>query len=434
MKWLFTILCSPSFLFAQTITTVAGNGMALYAGDNGNATSAQIVSNSIALDNVGNLYIAGGSHARIRMVTGEIIKTIAGTGDLGSSGDGGQATNAELSDPAGIYVDIAGNVYFSDWGNPSIRKINTSGLITRIAGTGTGGYSGDNGTATDAKISPYGIVMDKSGNVYISDLGNHRIRKINPSGIISTIAGMGVAGYSGDGGLATNAKLYNPGFLSIARDGNLYWPEWPNKVIRKLDMSTGIISTIAGNGIYGSNGDGGQATNASMMHPNGVAIDTSGNIYVADYDAHVVRKVEASTGIISTVAGIGTGGFSGDGGAATNAQLKRPNCVAFDKWGNLYINDAGNLRVRRINYNPILDVNNAINDTRVNIYPNPASKEVTIIADKLIKNITVINMLGQAVIDKATTKKEISLDVSQLPPGIYVVKVGSVNVGQFVKE
>ena len=217
----------------------------------------------------------------------------------------------------------------------------TTGIITTIAGNGIAGYSGDGGLATNAELNnPYGVAVDSNGNIYIADTNNNRIRKVNSTtGIITTIAGNGTAGYSGDGGLATNAELYYPYGVAVDSNGNIYIADTYNNRIRKVNSTTGIITTIAGNGTAGYSGDGGPATNAQLNYPYGVAVDSSGNIYIADTDNNRIRKVNSTTGIITTIAGNGNPGYSGDGGPATNAELYDPSGVAVDSNGNIYIAD-----------------------------------------------------------------------------------------------
>lgn len=282
---------------------------------------------------------------------------------------------------------------------------------------------------------PYGIVADTSGNIIFTDLYNHCIRKVNPSGIITTIAGTPtVSGYSGDGGPAAQAKLNTPSFIAIGTNGDLYWPEWPNRIVRKLNMQTGIISTVAGNNTIGYSGDGGFATNAQFKHPHGVAVDAQGNLFIADKQAHVVRKVDV-LGVISTVVGTGIAGFSGDGGLATNAQLNNPNCIASDKYGNIYINDVGNYRIRRINYNTS-EVTTAKQINTLTAYPNPSTDKLTLQYSEAIKSIEILTVTGKVEMNLLPTQnpKTILLNISELSNGMHIAKVNGAETVSFMKE
>ncbi len=300
------------------------------------------------MDASGNLYIAEQANNRIRKISASgIISTVAGNGSFGFSGDDGVATSASLYYPTHVAVDASGNLYIADQGNNRIRKVSPSGIISTVAGNGSAGFSGDGGLATAASLyRPQGVAVDALGNLYIADISNQRIRKVNTSGIISTVAGIGSFGFSGDGGSATAASLHNPSGVAVDASGNLYIADYSNYRIRKVNTS-GIISTVAGNSSYGFSGDGGSATAARLNNPIGVAVDASGNLYIADENNNRIRKVSPS-GIISTVAGNGISGFSGDGGAATAASLNYPRGVVVDGSGNLYIADKDNYRIRKV--------------------------------------------------------------------------------------
>lgn len=336
----------------RIITTVAGNGANAFIGDGGPATSASLYNPvGIALDSGGNLYIADSYNQRVRRVDPSgIITTVAGNATYVFSGDGGPATEASLLYPAGVALDSGGNLYIADTYHQRIRLVGAaSGVINTLAGNGTSWFSGDGGDATDASLYSYGVAADNGGNLYIADTYNRRIRRVDTGGIISTIAGNGTAAFSGDGGPATSASI-DLGFgVALDSSVNFYFADSRNLRVRRVAAATGIITTVAGNGSAGSGGDGGPATSASLQDgPNGVAVDSSGNLYIADTANELIRRVDAKTGIITTVAGNGTYGFSGDGGPATSAALNYPTNVALDESGNLYIADAYNHRIRRV--------------------------------------------------------------------------------------
>ena len=326
---------------------MAGGGSSL--GDGGAATAARLnLHYGVALDRAGNLYIADTNNRRIRKVDSSgNISTVAGTGTAGFSGDGGAATDARLNNPQGVALDGAGNLYIGDTSNHRIRKVDTAGVISTVAGSGTGGHSGDGGAATAAQLnSPRGVALDGAGNLYIADAWNNRIRKVDTAGVITTAAGTGASGDFGDGGAATAAWLRDPQVVALDGAGNLYIACRTNHRIRKVNTA-GVISTVAGTGMPGFSGDDGAATSAQLSSPEGVAVDWAGNLYIGDASNNRIRKVDTA-GVITTVAGTGTAGSSGDGGAAVAAQLNNPGGVALDALGNLYIADRSNRRIRKV--------------------------------------------------------------------------------------
>ena len=430
---------------AGVLTRVAGNARAGYSGDGGPAAEAQLNGPyGLVLDAGGNLYIADTYNYRIRKVSADgMITTVAGTGVDGYSGDGGPALQAQLGEvvaiaidgagnlflddlfsairkvsaaglittiaqnggpavngqsnlPMGVAADAAGNVYVADTYKLIVRRISPAGVVTVIAGTGAFGSGGDGGPATQARLnSPDAIAVDASGNIYIGSGLNWQIRKVSPDGIISTlypgdaaqgtsgasvgiaadnagnvymtdyirdgvrkfapngtwaiVAGNGNFSFSGDGGPATKAQLFLPSATAIDGGHNIYIADTQNGRVRKISPD-GVITTVAGNGVYGDGGDGGPAVNAQIYRPLGVAVDQAGNVYFTDANNSRIRKISTS-GIITTFAGSETGGYSGDGGPASAAQFTRPWGLAFDSAGDLFVADFGNQRVRRISAN-----------------------------------------------------------------------------------
>ena len=338
----------PVLTQSQNISTFAGTGLSGYFGDGGQATDAELSSpGGLYMDKTGNVLIADQGNGSIRQVSASgIVTTIVGVGAGGYYGDGGQATAAELSAPELLWVDTSsGNLFIADQLNNRIRKVDNSGIITTVAGIGVSGYSGDGGQATDAELAtPIAVSFDNSGNMYIADYSTHHIRKVDNSGVITTIAGTGIGGYNGDGIQATAAELNNPSSVRVDAAGNIYVSEINGQRIRKIDPS-GIISTIAGTGAGGYNGDGISATSAQISDPFDVFLDASGDVFIAEFIGNRVREVNTS-GMISTIAGIGVGGFSGDGGLATAAELNYPLAIYVDASANMYIAEWGRRSLR----------------------------------------------------------------------------------------
>jgi hypothetical protein len=349
-----------------TLTVFAGNGSAGYSGDGGPAPQAELNSPwGIAADSFGNVYIADTYNCIIRRVDNAgTISTFAGTpGYCSYGGDGGAATSAYLNHPYGVAVDKSGNVYIADTNNYRIREVTVSnGDINTVAGNGTsctsgGAACGDGGAATSAGISDvYSLAVDGSGNVYIADYSNNVVREFSVGGNISTVAGNGTYGYSGDGGAATSAELSHVVGVAADSPGNIFIADLNNFRIREVTVSNGKIFTVAGNGTWGYSGDRGASGNAELSQVHGVAVDSSNDMFIADYENGAIREVTDSpantnpvSGNINTVAGNGTYGFAGSGIPATNAALNAPTGVTYDSGGNIYIADSDNCVVREVN-------------------------------------------------------------------------------------
>jgi len=385
---------------AGAIQTIAGTGSASFSGDGGAANRATInVAVDVSADRVGNIFIADQMNHRIRKIAVDgTITTVAGTGAPGFSGDGGAAVNAQINTPTGIWADGAGNLFIADVANNRIRKVDASGIITTIAGNGSRGFGGDGGAATGASFfNPVRVAVDLSGNVFVADQSNHRIRRITPGGTISTVAGNGAGtpasgAFSGDGGSATSASLNNPTSITVDTAGVLYFSDQFNHRIRKIALDS-TITTVAGTGTAGFAGDGGPATSASLNFPGGIAVDARGNLYFNDDVNYRVRRV-ATNGTITTIAGSGTRGFSGDGGAAIAAALNGNFGISLDLPGNVYIADSTNNRIRVV-YAGVTGVTPVITSagiTNAASFATGASPGglVTIFGTNLTRNLTGI--------------------------------------------
>ena len=330
--------------------TIAGTGTVGYAGDGGQATAARIANpEGVAVDSLGNLYIADTLNSRIRRVSAvtKAIDTVAGTGTPGSSGDGGLAIFAQLAQPKGLATDGSGNVFFAEYGASRVRKVDIStGVITTVAGNGSVSSGGDGGPATAAQIwTPYAVALDGARNLYITELGGHRVRRVDAqTGIISTVAGTGTPGYSGDNGPGAAAQILSPTGIAVDANGNVFFADSGNSRIRRIDALTGVITTVAGTGVQGTGGEGVAATASAINGVSGVAVDAAGAIYYLESSGARVRRV--SGGIVNTIAGSGAQGYSGDGGAALSATMSSPSGLAVDGGGNVYIADTLNQRIR----------------------------------------------------------------------------------------
>ena len=337
-----------------TASVFAGNGREGFSGEGAGALQASLRRPcGVAVDARGNVLIADTGNSRIRRVSLDgVITTVAGNNDDGFSGDGG-ATTSSLESPQGVAVDGAGNIYIADSGNHRVRRVTADGRINTLAGSGTGGFFGDGGPARDALFDvPVAVAPDNLGNIYVADQNNHRVRRISPSFFISTVAGNGAFGATGDGGPAIGATFQNPITIVLDTSRNLFIADPGSNRIRKIDAA-GFISTFAGNGLAGFSGDGNDALNASFDSPYGVAVTPVGDVFVADTGNSRIRKVSAS-GLVTTVAGGGSSDMRQDGIPALGADLGQPTAIVVDPAGNLFLNDTETQRVRRISTNGII--------------------------------------------------------------------------------
>jgi trimeric autotransporter adhesin len=440
----FAILGGVSISSAQNINTVGGNGVAGYSGSGGLATDAELdAPNGMGIDTAGNVYSANSTSECISKIsTSGILTIVAGIGGVsGFSGDGGQATAAELNGPNEVTFDIHGNMYIVERYNNDVRMVNTSGIISTVAGNGSGTWSGDGAAATAAGINdPGGVAVDNKGNIYIAEYGSSVIRKVNTSGIISTIAGQsGNPGYNGDGIAATAAQINYA--IGVAADtiGNVYIGDNYNNRVRIINTS-GIINTLAGNGTAAYSGDGGPATAAEVNWPDHLFIDQYQNLYITDVLNGRIRMVTTS-GIISTVAGNGVEGYSGDSGPATSAELDNPSGVVVSLSGNVFIDDEINNRVREIKNYLGVGINEINNTTGLYIFPNPADQTLSVSIGRNFTSgiLTITDITGKCIVHQQinTPQTNLQLDVSNFASGMYFIQIqneGEQYIGKFIKE
>ena len=331
------------------ITRVAGTGTAGNSGDDGLATDAQLnVPRGVAVTADGGFLIADFGNNVVREVSAAgVITRVAGTGTAGNSGDDGPATDAQLNEPFGVAVTADGGFLITDAANHVVREVSAAGVITRVAGTGTAGNSGDDGPATDAQLNdPIGVAVTADGGFLITDTGNNVVREVSAAGVITRVAGTGTAGNSGDDGPATDAQLNDPAGVAVTADGGFLITDFGNQEVRKVSAA-GVITRVAGTGTAGNSGNDGPATDAQLNEPVGVAVTADGGFLIADTGNHVVRKVSAA-GVITRVAGTGTAGNSGNDGPATDAQLAEPFWAAVTADGGFLITDIANQEVRKV--------------------------------------------------------------------------------------
>ncbi|MEI6816389.1 MAG: T9SS type A sorting domain-containing protein, partial [Bacteroidota bacterium] len=431
---------------AQYIYTVAGEGgIEAFTGDSIEATLTRLgAPRGVNVDASGNVYIGDGSNCRIRKVLAStgFIYTIVGTGTCGHSGDSGVASLATIGFPRSVKFDAAHNLYFSE--NLYIRKVDAvTNIITTIAGTGSSTFNGDNILAVNANIVPRYIDIDYLGNIYFADGNNSRIRKIDAStGIITTIAGTGSPGYTGDSGLAINARICNnPEGIALDANNNIYIGDYGNNCIRRIDHTTGIITTVAGTGVLGYNGDNILATDAQLNHPYNVCFDLNGNLLIGDGDNFRIRKIDHQTGIITTFAGNGNSGYCCDNVLATSTPIATTYDLCFDIWGNEYHTD-GN-RIRKITALPTGNQETKLLDNVVSVYPNPATNSITIHQDNYSPNeqIIITDIMGHEVYKAPLTGIDNTIELTKWSSGVYFYEVRGSGLqiptsirGKFIKE
>ncbi|WP_348268894.1 Ig-like domain repeat protein [Edaphobacter paludis] len=396
-----------------------------------------ILPSAITYDSQGNLYIAEtGNHIICKVAPTGIITTIAGTGTQGFSGDNSLATAARLDSPQGLAVD-ANILYIADTHNHRIRKLDLiTGIIVTIAGS-TAGFSGDNGAAAAAQFNlPTALTVDANHNLYIADTQNHRIRKITAAGLITTVAGNGVQGFSGDNGAAIAATIDSPAGLAVDAAGDLYLSDTHNHRIRKITAASGLITTIAG-ASPGFSGDNGPATAATLALPHGLSIDSAGNLYIADTANHRIRRIDATTGAITTVAGNGTQTFSGDEGLATTAALDSPRSTVVSPAGLVTLADTSNQRVRQLDVQPAPNIHTiaGLSTRSVNLLTLTAPPTIVYGTGQLTAslasptatgsiNFTLLNPVtatGTTLETEPLTASTATFDTSALPVGTYSI-------------
>lgn len=394
------------------ISTVAGTGMSGFSGDGGVAVSATFSNPSgVATDAAGNIYIADEYNGRVRKVdavTG-IVTTFAGGGSSYSYGI--PPTDAHIWMPTNVFINGVNDILITDHFHDMTFVVNhTSGLIYSRCGCHTQGCDGDGGDATLAKMElPVAACEDPLGNTYIADQGCSKLRSVSTAGIVNTLI---------------SASGPTSVFINPANPNELYFAEMYNYQVKKLTISTGVVSVVAGNGVCGLTGNGGQASAASIGMPSAIFIDNSGNLYICDITYNMVHKVN-SAGVIFTLAGTGTAGYSGDGNISAFAQLNNPTGIWVNASGYVYIADAGNNVIRMIKPKGLKSNGTAMNEGEMVVYPNPSTGSFTLSTDEELDNtvVTVYNMLGETVYSKALSGYDNAIDMGRQAPGIYTVAV-----------
>lgn len=435
------LLVASLFLFnivaAQYVFPLAGVNFAQgFWGDGANCQNAAFNSpGPLAMAPNGDIYVADAGNARIRMIkTNSIITTVAGTGKDGYSGDGGLATLAKIGAITAMVFDASGNLYFADSSYHCIRMINSNGIITTVAGTGTAGTSPDGATAYGSSINgPGGITINSSGTIYFTETHNHCIRTISTSGILGTVAGTAhVSGFAGDNGQALSASLNLPGYLHFDKNGNLYICDVGNARIRKINTS-GVISTFAGNGSPGFTTDNGTATQISINNPCALTSNKINEVYFTDLNNHKLRKVDA-TGYMSTIvnAGTVTTGNSGTFGQATYFKINSPTGIIIKSDYDIYFSDRDNHTIRMVNAFPGLSVQSNQSDKTVGIFYNTTCGFITVNADEH-SELSVYSICGEKVLSAEIEEEETRIETA-LAPGIYLAVIKSQAGSSVIKK
>ena len=408
---------------AQTITTIAGKGTSGFSGDGGPALMAEFSDPVVlAMDKHGNLYVSEVFNYRLRKInTSGVISTVTGNGTIGIPSTGTPSAGSSIGIAYGLWCDTTDEIIMTL--EETVTKINTSGNFVNLAGNGVTGYNGDNIQATSAEVNiTSGVVINSARELIFVDHQNFRIRKVDISGVIHTIAGGTLSTY-GDGGPASATKLTYPTSLAIDKYDNIYFAD-SGLNVRKISTA-GIITRVAGNGTQGFSGDGGPATAASFNGVQNMIFDKHGNMYIADGANHRVRKV-STNGIITTIVGNGTAGFSGDGGPATAAELNGPWGMAFDSAGNFYIADVNNQRIRKVSglFTDVPVV--ADNAPEPVIFPNPFHDELTLeVNNDNYRSLAVFDLMGRIVLQQALTGNKIKINAQNISPGVYYIRLSN---------
>lgn len=419
---LFILLLTFSRTFAQTVTTFAGDGS--IGSTDGNAATFNYPT-GIDVDAAGNLFVCDYSGHKIRKITtAGVVSTFAGSGTQGSTN--GTGINATFWNPIDIALDASGNLFVCDFSSNKIRKITPAGVVTTFAGSGSAGFTNATGIAASFRF-PNGIAIDTDGNLYVADRNNHSIRKITSAGVVSTLAGTGTQGYVD--GQGDTAKFNSPSGIAVDASGNVYVADESHR-IRKITPS-GFVSTIAG--IGSPSFTNGTSTVAAFKYPNDLEIDNAGNIYVCDKSNHAIRKVDIN-GNVTTIAGSGNSGFAN--GTGTNASFKFPDGITIDSDGNIFVADHQNQRIRKITISTTTELSQKIISQPLQLYPNPVLNFLKIEDRNNNAEYEIYDFSGRLILEGKLTSSEDKMNVESLVPGYFIIKVTTpigVKIGKFIK-